>query len=219
MAWLDNRTTSGSWRVATDFPNLPAWIVQGRRRHHHALVRRRPRFKAHEFKARPTTAASTAPTCWTGRSPWPTSRRTTTRPRTSIGVTHRTAARRCRPTTTTRCSPTAPSGSATTSTPPAATATNAEPYDGRPASHPGRLQLPGRQERVEVEHAVREIPRARGDRASSTCGPTATPCRSPTTRGPRRRACSTSTPTGNLHRQAARWCASPATRSRRRGCC
>ncbi|MGO2110813.1 MAG: NAD(P)-binding protein, partial [Pseudoclavibacter sp.] len=28
MAWLDPRTTSGSWRLATDFPNLPAWIVK-----------------------------------------------------------------------------------------------------------------------------------------------------------------------------------------------
>jgi choline dehydrogenase-like flavoprotein len=28
IAWLDNRTTSGSWRVARDFPNLPAWICK-----------------------------------------------------------------------------------------------------------------------------------------------------------------------------------------------
>jgi choline dehydrogenase-like flavoprotein len=28
LAWLDNRTTSGSWRVARDFPNLPAWICK-----------------------------------------------------------------------------------------------------------------------------------------------------------------------------------------------
>ena len=27
-AWLDPRTTSGSWRVAKDFPGLPAWIVK-----------------------------------------------------------------------------------------------------------------------------------------------------------------------------------------------
>ncbi len=25
LAWLDPRTTSGSWRVAHDFPTLPAW--------------------------------------------------------------------------------------------------------------------------------------------------------------------------------------------------
>jgi choline dehydrogenase-like flavoprotein len=28
LAWSDTRTTSGSWRVAKDFPNLPAWIVK-----------------------------------------------------------------------------------------------------------------------------------------------------------------------------------------------
>ncbi len=28
LAWLDMRTTSGGWRVARDFPNLPAWIVK-----------------------------------------------------------------------------------------------------------------------------------------------------------------------------------------------
>ncbi|MGY2049018.1 GMC family oxidoreductase [Methylobacterium sp. JK268] len=28
LAWTDMRTTSGSWRVARDFPNLPAWIVK-----------------------------------------------------------------------------------------------------------------------------------------------------------------------------------------------
>lgn len=28
LAWLDARTTSGSWRVAKDFGGLPAWIVK-----------------------------------------------------------------------------------------------------------------------------------------------------------------------------------------------
>jgi choline dehydrogenase-like flavoprotein len=28
LAWTDARTTSGSWRVAKDFPNLPSWIVK-----------------------------------------------------------------------------------------------------------------------------------------------------------------------------------------------
>jgi len=28
LAWLDKRTASGSWRVARDFPNLPAWICK-----------------------------------------------------------------------------------------------------------------------------------------------------------------------------------------------
>jgi choline dehydrogenase-like flavoprotein len=28
LSWLDKRTTSGSWRVAKDFPGLPAWICK-----------------------------------------------------------------------------------------------------------------------------------------------------------------------------------------------
>ena len=51
MAWLDPRTTSGSWRVATDFPNLPAWTVKavgGTTTHWAGAC---PRFKDYEFKA------------------------------------------------------------------------------------------------------------------------------------------------------------------------
>src|SRR5439155_28480 len=28
LAWTDKRTTSGTWRVARDFPNLPAWTCK-----------------------------------------------------------------------------------------------------------------------------------------------------------------------------------------------
>ncbi len=28
LAWLDKRTTSGTWRIARDFPNLPAWTCK-----------------------------------------------------------------------------------------------------------------------------------------------------------------------------------------------
>ena len=37
MAWLDMRTTSGSWRVSRDFPNLPTWIVKAVGWDHHPL--------------------------------------------------------------------------------------------------------------------------------------------------------------------------------------
>ncbi len=51
LAWTDMRTTSGSWRVAHDFPNLPAWIVKavGGTTIHWAGASLR--FQAHEFKA------------------------------------------------------------------------------------------------------------------------------------------------------------------------
>ena len=52
MAWLDPRTTSGSWRVAKDFPNLPAWTVKavgGTTTHWAGAC---PRFKEYEFRAK-----------------------------------------------------------------------------------------------------------------------------------------------------------------------
>ena len=54
LAWGDARMTSGSWRVAQDFPNLPAWIVKavGGSSIHWAGASLR--FQQHEFKARTT---------------------------------------------------------------------------------------------------------------------------------------------------------------------
>lgn len=51
-AWLDKRTTSGEWRVAKDFPNLPAWICKtvGGSTLHWAGASLR--FQEHEFKTR-----------------------------------------------------------------------------------------------------------------------------------------------------------------------
>jgi choline dehydrogenase-like flavoprotein len=51
LAWLDKRTTSGSFRVAKHFPNLPAWTcktVGGTTVHWAGCC---PRFMEHEFKA------------------------------------------------------------------------------------------------------------------------------------------------------------------------
>lgn len=52
MAWGDLRTTSGNWQVHQDFPNLPAWVVKavgGTTTHWSGAC---PRFKEHEFCAR-----------------------------------------------------------------------------------------------------------------------------------------------------------------------
>ena len=51
-AWLDKRTTSGTWRVARDFPNLPAWICKtvGGSTVHWAGASLR--FQEHELRAR-----------------------------------------------------------------------------------------------------------------------------------------------------------------------
>lgn len=52
ISWLDMRTTSGAWRVARDFPNLPAWIVKavGGSTVHWAGASLR--FQEHEFRVR-----------------------------------------------------------------------------------------------------------------------------------------------------------------------
>ena len=57
LAWKDMRTTSGSWRVHKNFPNLPAWIVKsvGGSTVHWAGASLR--FEPHEFKARTTYGA------------------------------------------------------------------------------------------------------------------------------------------------------------------
>jgi choline dehydrogenase-like flavoprotein len=57
LAWTDMRNTSGSWRVAKDFANLPAWIVKavGGSTVHWAGASLR--FQEHEFKARTTYGA------------------------------------------------------------------------------------------------------------------------------------------------------------------
>jgi choline dehydrogenase-like flavoprotein len=50
LAWLDKRSTSGTWRVAKDFPNLPAWICKtvGGSTVHWAGASLR--FQEHEFR-------------------------------------------------------------------------------------------------------------------------------------------------------------------------
>ena len=52
LAWLDKRTTSGSWRVANDFAGLPAWICKtvGGSTTHWAGASLR--FQEHEFRVR-----------------------------------------------------------------------------------------------------------------------------------------------------------------------
>ena len=52
ISWLDKRTTSGTWRVAHDFPNLPAWICKtvGGTTTHWAGASLR--FQEHEFKVK-----------------------------------------------------------------------------------------------------------------------------------------------------------------------
>ena len=160
MAWLDHRTASGPYRVARDFPNLPAWIVKavgGTTTHWSGAT---PRFRAHEFKTRtyyggvqganlldwPITLDELAPYY--------------DRAEIAIGSTHRHG----RPGLPANNNykvlangaqkvgyhfyATGPYG------------TNAEPYDGRPASVQDGFNFQGDKHTSKWSTAVREIPRA-----------------------------------------------------------
>ena len=160
MAWLDPRTTSGSWRIARDFPNLPAWIVKavgGSTTHWSGAT---PRFKAHEFAAR-THYGEVA-----GASllDWPITLADLEpyydRAEIAMGSTHRHGR------------PALPAnnnykvfaegakrvGYKFYATGPYAT--NAEPYDGRPASIQDGFNFQGDKNGSKWSTLVREIPRA-----------------------------------------------------------
>lgn len=160
MAWTDPRTTSGSWRVAQDFPNLPTWIVKavgGTTTHWSGAT---PRFKAHEFAARSTYGRIDG----ANLLDWPISYDDLepyyTRAEDAIGSTHR-GGRPPLPANNNykvlaagaeklgyRHYATGPYG------------TNAEPYDGRPASIQDGFNFQGDKNRSKWSTMVREIPRA-----------------------------------------------------------
>jgi len=179
MAWLDMRTTSGTWRVSNDFPNLPAWIVKavgGSTTHWSGAT---PRFMDHEFRVRtvyggldganlldwPITLEELAP--WYDRA------------EKAIGSSHRHG-RPALPANNNyivfangaervgyRYYATGPYG------------TNAEPYDGRPASIQDGFNFQGDKNGSKWSTLVREIPRALAT-GKLTCGRSARPSRSPT---------------------------------------
>jgi choline dehydrogenase-like flavoprotein len=160
MAWADTRTTSGSWRVAKDFPNLPAWIVKavgGTTTHWSGAT---PRFKPHEFRTRSVYGRVDGASLLD----WPISYEELepyyTRAEDAIGSTHR-GGRPPLPANNNykvlaagaeklgyRYYATGPYG------------TNAEPYDGRPASIQDGFNFQGDKNGSKWSTMVREIPRA-----------------------------------------------------------
>ncbi|WP_370246801.1 GMC family oxidoreductase [Nocardioides sp.] len=160
MAWLDHRTTSGGYRVSKDFPHLPAWIVKavgGSTTHWSGAT---PRFREYEFRTRtyygdveganlldwPITLEELAPyydlaekaigsTHRHGRPPLPANNnyKVLAEGARRVGYLHYA---------------TGPYG------------TNAEPYDGRPASIQDGFNFQGDKNTSKWSTAVREIPRA-----------------------------------------------------------
>lgn len=160
MAWLDMRTTSGSWRVATDFPNLPTWIVKavgGSTTHWSGAT---PRFMEHEFKARSTygdiDGASLLdwPVDLAEMAPW------YDKAEIAMGSSHRHG----RPPLPANnnymvfANGAERAGYRFYATGPYAT--NAEPYDGRPATVQDGFNFQGDKQGSKWSTLVREIPRA-----------------------------------------------------------
>lgn len=160
MAWTDPRTTSGTWRIAKDFPNLPAWTVKaigGTTTHWSGAT---PRFKAHEFAARSTYGRIDG----ANLLDWPISYEELEpyykRAEDAIGSTHR-GGRPPLPANNNykvlaagaeklgyKYYATGPYG------------TNAVPYDGRPASVQDGFNFQGDKNRSKWSTLVRELPRA-----------------------------------------------------------
>jgi choline dehydrogenase-like flavoprotein len=161
MAWLDARTTSGSWRVARDFPNLPAWTVKavgGSTTHWAGAC---PRFKAHEFRAQETYGGGID-----GASllDWPIGLGDLEpyydKAEVKMGVTHRhgrppLAANNNYKVFANGADRAGYRGYAT-----GPYATNAEPYDGRPATAQDGFNFQGDKQGSKWSTLVAELPKA-----------------------------------------------------------
>ena len=160
MAWLDKRTTSGSWRVAKDFPGLPTWLVKavGGTTTHWAGAT--PRFLDYEFK----TQSTYGDIAGASLLDWPISLDDMEgyyeKAEDAIGSTHR-GGRPALPANNNykvfangaknvgyKFYATGPYG------------TNAAPYDGRPGSIQDGFNFQGDKNLSKWNTAVREIPRA-----------------------------------------------------------
>lgn len=160
MAWLDARTTSGSWRVAKDFPSLPAWIVKavgGTTTHWSGAT---PRFKDYEFKALTTYGEVEGATLLD----WPITLEEMEpyydKAEIAMGSTHRHGRP---PLPANNNYKVFANGAERVGYKLYATgpyATNAEPYDGRPASIQDGFNFQGDKNLSKWSTLVREIPRA-----------------------------------------------------------
>ena len=160
MAWSDPRTTSGSWKVATDFPNLPAWLVKavgGTTTHWAGAC---PRFKDYELAARSTYGDVDGATLLD----WPIALSELEpyydKAEIKMGVTHRHG----RPPLPANNNYKVFAGGAEKlgyrhyATGPYAT--NAEPYDGRPASVQDGFNFQGDKQGSKWSTLVAELPKA-----------------------------------------------------------
>jgi choline dehydrogenase-like flavoprotein len=160
MAWLDGRSTSGSWRVAKNFPDLPAWIVKavGGTTTHWAGAT--PRFKDYEFKAKSTYGDVKG----ANLLDWPVTLEEMEPyydlAEDALGSTHRNGRP---PLPANNNYKVLAAGAERVQYKRYATgpyATNAAPYDGRPASIQDGFNFQGDKQESKWSTLVREVPRA-----------------------------------------------------------
>jgi choline dehydrogenase-like flavoprotein len=160
MAWTDPRTTSGSWRVAKDFPTLPAWIVKavgGTTTHWAGAC---PRFKPHEFQARTVygdvdgAALLDWPITLSEMEPY------YDRAEIKMGVTHRHGRPPLPANNNYKVFANGADKLGYTKYSTGPYATNAEPYDGRPASIQDGFNFQGDKNGSKWSTLVAELPKA-----------------------------------------------------------
>ncbi|MCI9888119.1 GMC family oxidoreductase [Micrococcales bacterium 31B] len=160
MAWTDPRTTSGTWRVAQDFPNLPAWLVKavgGTTTHWSGAT---PRFKAHEFATRSVYGDVDG----ANLLDWPISLSDLEpyydRAEQAMGSTHRHGRPPLPATNNYKVFAEGARRLGYTYYATGPYATNSEEYDGRPATIQDGFNFQGDKNRSKWSTLVREIPRA-----------------------------------------------------------
>jgi choline dehydrogenase-like flavoprotein len=161
MAWLDNRTTSGSWRIATDFPNLPAWTVKavgGTSTHWAGAC---PRFQEHEFRIKSEYGGGLD-----GASllDWPIGLGDLEpyydRAEIKMGVTHRHGRPPLPANNNYKVFANGAKGVGYDGYATGPYATNAEPYDGRPATVQDGFNFQGDKQGSKWSTLVAELPKA-----------------------------------------------------------
>src|SRR5215210_7721324 len=218
LAWLDKRTTSGSWRIARDFPNLPAWICKtvGGSTTHWAGASLR--FQEDEFRIRSVYSDIQD----ANLLDWPITLEDLepyyARAEDKMGVTRTNGIRGLPGNNNFKVLYTGPSGSATRRSIPAAwRSTASRATTGRAVSRLASASKAARARRS----GARSIRRSRQPLrlASWNSGPRVKSSRSSTTWPARSLACSTPPRTGSSTSRKRGWSALPATQSRAPGCC
>ena len=160
MAWTDMRTTSGSYRVARDFPNLPAWTVKavgGTSTHWAGAC---PRFRDYEFAARSTYGDVDGASLLD----WPITLDELApyydRAEIKMGVTHRHGRPPLPANNNYKVMANGAQKVGYTQYATGPYATNAEPYDGRPASNQDGFNFQGDKTGAKWSTLVAELPKA-----------------------------------------------------------